>query len=340
MLKRKGLGRMKEAWDYESLSAISRSYQRASVLAAAVELDVFSALAAGPATAVEIAQRVSGDVRGTVILLDAMTAIELLRKEGERYQAAPGAAEVLAHNGPGGGLAMAQHHANCMRRWGELARVVRTGQRAERRPSIRDEAGDHESFILAMDNICGPLAPEVIDALEPLDFTHLLDVGGASGTWTAAFLARHPQATATLSDLAKVMPLAQRRIAELGLQDRVTLHAGDSLIDSLPTGADLAWVSAIVHQFSREENRRLFANIHRALEPGGTILVRDVVMEPNRVEPMTGALFAVNMLVNTPAGGTFTFEELRKDLEAGGFGNVYLAHDGAGMNSVVGARKA
>ncbi len=330
---------MKEAWDYESLSAMSRSYQRACVLAAAVELDLFAALGDGPATAAEVAQRVEGSLRGTVILLDALTAIDLLRKEGDRYHPAPGAAEVLAHNGPGGGLAMAQHHANCLRRWAELARVVRTGERAERRPSIRDEAGDHESFILAMDNICGPLAPEVIDALEPLDFTHLLDVGGASGTWTAAFLARHPKAIATLSDLPKVMPLAKRRVAELGLQDRVTLHAGDALVDPLPTGADLAWVSAIVHQFSRAENQQLFANICRALEPSGTILVRDVVMEPNRVEPMTGALFAVNMLVNTPAGSTFTFAELREDLEAGGFSDVYLAHDGAGMNSVVAARK-
>jgi SAM-dependent methyltransferase len=330
---------MKETWDYESLSAMSRSYQRACVLAAAVELDIFGALTEGPATAAEVAQRVEGGLRGTLILLDAMTAIDLLRKEGEHYHAAPGAVEVLAHNGPGGGLAIAQHHANCLRRWAELARVVKSGERAERRPSIRDEAGDHESFILAMDNICGPLAPEVIDALEPLDFTHLLDVGGASGTWTAAFLARHPQAIATLSDLPKVMPLAERRFAELGLQDRVTLHAGDALIDPLPTRADLAWVSAIVHQFSREENQRLFANIYRALEPGGTILVRDVVMEPNRVDPMTGALFAVNMLVNTPAGGTFTFAELQEDLEVGGFSQVRLAHDGAGMNSVVAARK-
>jgi SAM-dependent methyltransferase len=331
---------MRHSWDYDSLATLSRSYQRACVLAAAVELDLFSLLAEEPLTAGVAAQRAGGDERGMTILLDAMAAIGLVRKQGDRYLAAPGTVEVLSHNGPGGGLAMAQHHANCLRNWADLARVVKTGAPAEDRPSIRGETGDHESFILAMDNICGPLAEEVIEALEPLDFRHLLDVGGASGTWAAAFLRRHPDARATLFDLPKVMPFAQRRLEQLELTDRVELAAGDALVEPLPAGADLAWVSAIVHQFSREENRSLFANIHQALQPGGTVLVRDVVMEDNRVEPTTGALFAVNMLVNTPAGGTFTFDELRADLEAGGFAEVRLAHDGEGMNSVVSARKA
>jgi SAM-dependent methyltransferase len=85
----------------------------------------------------------------------------------------------------------------------------------------------------------------------------------------------------------------------------VTLAAGDFYVDDLPAGADFAWVSAICHQHSRRHNRELFAKVYRALAPGGRIAIRDVVMEPCRTQPRDGALFAINMLVNTDTGGTF-----------------------------------
>jgi len=104
--------------------------------------------------------------------------------------------------------------------------------------------------------------------------------------------------------------------------------------------SSLAWVSAIVHQNSREQNRELFAKIHAALADGGRILIRDVVMDESRTLPLFGALFAVNMLVHTPAGGTFTFEELSEDLQSAGFTDVTLLNPDEFMNAVVHARKA
>ena len=109
--------------------------------------------------------------------------------------------------------------------------------------------------------------------------------------------------------------------------------------NALPSGADLAWVSAIVHQNSRAQNRRLFANVFQALVPGGRISIRDVLMEESRIEPVAGALFAVNMLVATEGGGTFTFEELRKDLETASFVEAAVLRRDEGMNSIAVARK-
>ena len=95
---------------------------------------------------------------------------------------------------------------------------------------------------------------------------------------------------------------------------------GDFHADAaLPPGADLAWVSSVVHMNSRQANRRLFAKIHAALVEGGRILIHDVVMDDSRTAPLLGAMFAVNMLVHTPEGGTYTFAELREDLVAAGF---------------------
>jgi predicted methyltransferase len=248
-------------------------------------------------------------------------------------------AEVFTAGRPGSQLAMLQHQANCLRRWSHLAAAVTTGRRPDLLPSIRGVAADYASFIEAMDNISGPVAPRLVAELQPLQFRHLLDVGGGSGTWTLAFLCAYPAARATIFDLPHVMPQARERIQAAGLADRVSLVPGDFYTDSLPPGADLAWVSAIVHQNSREQNRDLFARIFAGLVPGGQILIRDIVMDPSRTTPVAGALFAVNMLVATEHGGTFTFDELRDDLAAAGFTAPRLLRRDEGMLAIVAARK-
>ena len=324
---------MHKEWTADEVLTLARSYQSACVLVAAADLDLFSVLADQPLSGEEVARRLNTDHRGTRILLDALVALELLAGGGAPSSAPPPPPQ------PRSVLPMAQHQANCLRRWARLASVVQTGMPAERQPSIRGEEADNAAFIGAMHSVSAPVADELINGLGPLDFKHLLDIGGASGTWTISFLRSRPDATATLLDLEHVIPLAKQRISEAGMSDRVKLVAGDFLVDPLPREADLAWVSAIVHQNSRDQNRRLFLGIAEALVDGGQILIRDVLMDDSRTFPPYGALCAVNMLVATEAGGTFTFDELREDLEAAGFLDVAVLRRDEGMNSVVRGKK-
>ncbi|MDY0169543.1 MAG: methyltransferase [Thermoguttaceae bacterium] len=234
---------------------------------------------------------------------------------------------------------MLRHRMNILRGWAQLAWVVRAGIPAPQQASIRGPAGDRAAFVAAMHTVSGPAADELVARLGPPSFTHLLDVGGASGTWTLAFLRAAPEARATLFDLPDAVEQARRRIAQSEFAARVTLAAGDFYTDPLPAGADYAWVSAIVHQHSREHNRALFAKVFAALAPGGRIGIRDVVMQPEKVQPREGALFAINMLVNTESGGTFSFAELAADLQAAGFVETELRIEDPAMNSVVEALK-
>ena len=323
----------------DGMLELARGYQGAAVLAAAADLDLFSALAAEALTAPVLAHRLSCNLRGLTILLDALTALQLLVKEEERYSLSPGADACLTASGPHSILDMAQHQANCLRRWVQLARVVKTGQPAERSPSVRGEKSDQEAFIGAMHNVSAPVADQVIGSIKPLHFRTLLDIGGASGTWTQAFLRACPAANAILFDLPEVISMAQRLLAEEAKAARVKFVAGNYMTDPLPSGADLAWVSAIVHQNSRKQNRQLFAKAFHALVPTGRIVIRDILMHPARTHPVAGALFAVNMLVATEGGGTYTFEELREDLEAAGFVGPAVVHKDEGMNSVLVAEK-
>jgi SAM-dependent methyltransferase len=119
----------------------------------------------------------------------------------------------------------------------------------------------------------------------------------------------------------------------------VELVAGDFYHDELPKGCDLALLSAIIHQNSPQENLDLYRKIHQALVPGGKLLIRDHVMDPGRTFPPQGTLFAINMLVNTKGGDTYTFEEIEDALETVGFERVEMLRKGERMDCLVEARK-
>ena len=121
--------------------------------------------------------------------------------------------------------------------------------------------------------------------------------------------------------------------------DRITLVAGNFYEDDLPAGHDLALLSAIIHQNSIEQNLALYCKVFAALDPGGRIIIRDHVMGPERTGPPAGAIFAVNMLVNTTGGGTYTFDEIKTGLTEAGFERVSLINKGGRMDSLVEAYK-
>ena len=331
---------MAKRWTAQEVLDLSRSFQPACVLTAAAALDVFSPLYAEPMKAEALAGKLGTDPRATAILLDALVALKFLSKQGEEYSVPESAAGLMCEQSAENILPMVRHLANCLRRWAELPKVTQTGKCAEIAPSIRGADADIEDFIGGMNTISRPIAAGVIDKIKPFKFRHILDIGGGPGTWTIAFLHAVPDAWATLFDLPAVIPIAKQQFAEAGLSDRVTFVGGDYYTDALPEGADLAWLGAICHQNSRRQNRDLFTRVHTALSDEGAIVIRDVIMDPSRTSPAVGALFAVNMLVSTEAGGTYTFDEYREDLCAAGFGEVALVHRDEFMNSLIRAKKA
>jgi SAM-dependent methyltransferase len=323
----------------QQLLQLMGGFRAACVLGAAAELDVFTILADQSLSAEDLAGRLKADLRATTMLLDALAGLGLLEKRDGHYSVPARFRELLTSDSPQTLLPMLLHQMNILRSWSQLARVTMSGRPAPCEPSIRGREADRAAFIAAMHSVSGPVADDLVARLGPPRFEQLLDVGGASGTWTLAFLRAVPGSTATIFDLPDAIEQARTRIAHSGFGDRIRLVPGDFYADELPSGADLAWVSAIAHQHSRGHNRDLFAKVHRALRPTGQILVRDFVMQPDHTQPAEGALFAINMLVNTESGGTFSFEEYAEDLRAAGFAEPRLVLDDGTMHSVVGAHK-
>ncbi|MGA9111537.1 MAG: methyltransferase [Smithella sp.] len=322
----------------EQLLELMRGYQVPCILAAAADLDLFEKLALAPQTAAEVADASGCDLRAVTILLDALAAVKIIVKKDEHYSITPALVPFLSEASEQSVIAMIRHQANCLRRWSRLPWTVKTGKPDYPGSSINGDDADQASFIEAMNVVSRVIADKLIQEIHPGGIHCVLDIGGASGSWTLAWLKAEPKSRAIIFDLPHVIPMARERFSASPKANRVEMRAGDFYTDDLPKGADLAWVSAIIHQNSPEQNRALYRRVASSLAPNGWIYIRDVVMESSGTAPIAGALFAVNMLSGTEGGKCYSLAEIQEDLLSAGFTDVQLVRLDEGMHSIVRAR--
>jgi predicted O-methyltransferase YrrM len=311
---------------------LSRAFMESRVLLTAAELDVFTELSRQPRTATELAEARGWQLRPLTLVLDALVSMELLAKHEGVYRCEPPMAEKLSASSPASILASVQHAAALWDRWSPLTARV-TG--CAPGPGLEGP----RAFVEAMHAIAGPLAQRMVAAVRPAGAKNLLDLGGASGTYTIAFLEAVPSLRATLFDLPDVIPLARERLAAAGFLDRVTLVPGDYLTDPLPGGHDFAWLSAVIHSNGPEENLALYRRVFDALVPGGRLVIRDHVMSEDHTSPRAGTLFAINMLCATSRGRTYSYREIAGALKEANFADIRLLQGGQAMDALVEARR-
>jgi predicted O-methyltransferase YrrM len=315
------------------MSLVSK-FQESRIFLTAADMDVFTLLAKKSMSAQEIANRLEATVRGVTILLDAVVSMGLLEKKEEKYHCPAEVASMLSKESPTSILPVVMLAIGGWKRWSDLTDIVRRGNRSRGTPFDIEES-EQEAFTGAMHAIAYRIAPSIVAAIKPGKAKKLLDIGGGSGVYTQAFLEASPGLTATIFDLPLVINMARRRLATTSLLDRIQLVAGDFYKDELPTGHDLALLSAVIHQNSPEQNIELYRKIFRALQPKGRLVIRDHVMSSDHTQPTSGAFFAVNMLVVTAGGRTYSFEEIKSSLESAGFIKVNLIQPDERMTGLV-----
>jgi SAM-dependent methyltransferase len=269
------------------------------------------------------------------VLLDALSGLGLLEKKNNRYQTAPAVVPFLTSTGSHAVLPMVMHAAKLWKTWSGLTDIARGTRSLDKATAYTRSENELQAFIGAMHVVNIGLAPKIVAIVNPGDARALLDVGGGPGTYTLAFLQASSSLRATLFDQPAVVELARPRIEAAGQLHRVTFAPGDFYQNELPAGHDLAFLSAIIHQNSFEQNVDLYRKIFNALLPGGRLVIRDHIMQADRTHPVAGAMFAINMLVGTIGGGTYTYPEIAEGLKQAGFERIRLIQEGEQMDGLV-----
>jgi len=306
--------------DADSIREIAYAFQASRILLTAYELGVFSAIDNRQKSSQDVATALGSDWRATDRLMNALVAMRLLVKERSTFRNSPSALRFLVPSSPDymSGL---MHTIHLWDTWSTLTKAVKLGfPPRERRKE--DPTAWTEAFIAAMNYRARKQAPVVAAQMNLREGMRILDVGGGSGAFAAAFVRTARGVTATVFDLPDVLPLTERYISAEGLLDRIDFVAGDYTTDELPRGYDLVFLSAIIHSNSSDQNRTLLQKCARALNPNGNLVVQDFVMDENRTDPPGGAFFALNMLVGTAAGDTYTESEIRHWMKEAGLSDI------------------
>jgi predicted O-methyltransferase YrrM len=182
------------------------------------------------------------------------------------------------------------------------------------------------------------VAEKLVSRLDLAGVKQVLDVGGGSGAYAIAFVKGHPDIVATVFDLPGVIRLTKQYIAESGMTDRISTVSGDYHEDDLGTGFDLVFLSAIIHSNSPDRNRALIEKGAKALNPGGRIIIQDFIVNEDRTGPLFGVLFALNMIVGTEAGDTYTESEVKTWLMQAGVTDI-TSMTGFGPTTLIMGRK-
>jgi ubiquinone/menaquinone biosynthesis C-methylase UbiE len=311
----------------QRLMELSFAYAPPLIISAAVSNKVFDSLENGAKTSEQIAKETGASARALRILMNALVGLNLLKKDRQgNYSLTQESAAFLlssklgTHAGFFGTIA-----PQIISRWLRLSDIVREGRPAV---AVNQETEGTEFFTQLVERIIPMSYPPAQKLGDHLKLTktkneiRVLDLAAGSGIWGIALAQKSPRVRVTAVDWAGMIPTTKRITQEFGVGDRFRYFEGDILEASFGSGYDIATLGHILHSEGEDRSRQLLAKAFRALKPGGTIAIAEWLVNDDRTKPLPSLMFAVQMLVNTEKGDTFSFNEIKKWLEEAGFKKV------------------
>lgn len=310
-----------QLWHPGTLLQLSGSYWQAFALHAAVKLDLFSCLADKPLTAEQVAARLSVDERALAMLMNAVTAMGLIEKNGHRYDLSDAARRLLVKGAEGYIGHIILHHHFLSPSWAALDKAVQTGQ-SQRSRASHSEDQEREAFLMGMFNLAMLQAPAIVKQIDLSGRSRLLDLGGGPGTYAINFCLENKALAAVVADLPTTRPFAERTIARFGLSQRVLFQPVNYLVEELKGSYDVVWLSHILHAEGPETCRRIVQKAADALDPGGLMCIQEFIMNDQMDGPLFPALFSLNMLLGTENGQSYSEEQLHGMMREAGIEQI------------------
>jgi ubiquinone/menaquinone biosynthesis C-methylase UbiE len=294
------------------------AYQKTAAMQAAVDVGLFSAIAAGATTVPAIAKACNAAPKGVRVLCDYWCVEGLLTKQSDAYQLTPEAAKFLDRKSPaylGGVLGFLNGPIKPF--FERLTYAVRRGG-CETSGSVEAEYDGWIAFAEEMGAMMFPTAQAIAKLLGPVS-GQVLDVAAGHGLFGIVLAQHNPGVRVTALDWPKVVDVALRHATQMGVGDRFSTITGDAFNVDLKGPYDVILLTNLLHHFDREQCTGLLKRLRAALRPGGRLATLEFVPNADRISPPMSATFPLVMLATTAAGDAYTFAELQQMLRAAGF---------------------
>ena len=317
------------------------SYQLAMAMKGAIELDLFTHIAAGAVTPAALAPLCGGTEKGVRVLCDFLTVHGFLSKRDGRYAAAPEIAPLLDRRSPlyMGSVAGFFTHPVMMAKYADVAALVRNGGAIDHTLAPNDPIWVEFARRMApMFTITSRNAAAILATVGRRE--RVLDVAAGHGLFGIEVALRNPEATVTFQDWDNVLAVARENAAARGLEGRFTTIPGSAFEVAFGRDYDLVLLPNFLHHFDRASNVTLLRKAHAALTATGRVAIVEFVPNDDRVSPPDGALFAMRMLGTTPNGDAYTLAEYREMMGEAGFAPAEVHSLAPAPQQLIVARRA
>jgi ubiquinone/menaquinone biosynthesis C-methylase UbiE len=300
------------------------------ILEAAIRHGIFDRLAKGALSEQEIARETGISPRGARAVLNTLVGLEFLTRDSAgRFGLTPESEAFLVSGKPGymGGL-IGHTSTHLIPHWLKLADVVKEGKPST--GGVNQESVGTEFFhkfvedIFPMSYAPAKALAKALRVRESAGPVRVLDIAAGSGVWGIALAEESSNVAVTAVDWPGVLEVTRKMAARHGVEKQCTFVAGDLATADFGANYNIATLGHILHSEGEARSRELLRKVHAALASGGTIAIQEFLVNDDRSGPARGLIFAVNMLVATENGDTFSFEEIAGWLKEAGFSNPRL----------------
>lgn len=305
------------------------AHQRTEALKAAIELEVFTAIGEGNATAAEIAKRCQASEKGIRVLCDYLTTMEMLTKQGDRYALTLDSSVFLDKRSPAYLGSATEFLCSPMLTQGfrQMTEAVRKGGTAiDGEGTIGPDHPIWVKFARGMAGLMSMPAQLMAKLVDPNADRKLkiLDIAAGHGLFGIAFATQNKQVEVTALDWKAVLEVAKENAEKAGVAERYSTIEGSAFDVEFGSGYDLVLVTNFLHHFDPPTCEKLLKKVHAALADGGRAVTLEFVPNDDRVTPPEVAGFSLVMLVGTPSGDAYTFRELEQMFANAGFSGSTL----------------
>jgi len=297
------------------------SYQLAMALKGAIDLEIFTHIAAGATTSDAIAPLCQGTEKGVRVLCDYLTVHGFLTKAKGAYGLAPDTAALLDKKSPSymGSVAEFFTHPVMVNKYRDVAALVRNGGATDHTLAPNDNIWvEFARYMAPMFAVPASIAATHVTT--PGEPAKVLDIAAGHGLFGIHVALHNRSAEITFQDWDNVLEVARENATKMGITGRFRTLPGSAFEVDLGTGYDVALLPNFLHHFDFGTNVTLLKRVREALKPRGLVAVIEFVPNDDRVSPPDGALFAMRMLGTTPNGDAYTFAEIDRMLNGAGFG--------------------
>lgn len=294
------------------------AYQKTAAMQAAVDIGLFSAIAAGAKTVAALAKACEASPKGVRVLCDYWVVQGLLIKDAGAYALTPETAKFLDRKSPAYlGAVMGFLNGPIVPYFARLTEAVRNGG-ADTDGTVEPEFDGWTNFARDMGAMMFPAAQAIARLISPVAGS-VLDVAAGHGLFGIVLAQQNPAVRITALDWPRVLDVARRHAAEMGVADRYATIPGDAFKAELRGPYDAILLTNLLHHFNREQCVALLKRLRTALRPGGKLVTLEFVPNEDRISPPMAATFPLVMLATTAAGDAYTLAELEQMLRESGF---------------------